>query len=63
MQEHDFPQSLSLKSKFTLKENMCFAIEPAIYTAYGGIRIEDDYIIRKNKVRRLSKASAELSTL
>jgi len=63
LQEHDFPQSLSLKSRFTLKENMCFAIEPAIYTAYGGIRIEDDYIIRKNKVRWLSKASAELLTL
>ncbi len=63
LQEHDFPQSLSLKSRFTLKENMCFAIEPAIYTASGGIRIEDDYIVGKNKAKKLSQASAELSTL
>jgi len=63
LQEHDFPQSLSLKSRFTLKENMCFAIEPAIYTANGGIRIEDDYIIRKNRAKKLSQASDELSTL
>lgn len=63
LQEHDFPQSLSPKSRFVLKENMCFAIEPAIYTVNGGIRIEDDYVVKKNKAKILSQASPELLTL
>ena len=41
--------SINKKSDFLLKENMVFAIEPAIYLKNYGIRIEEDVIVKKNK--------------
>jgi len=41
--------SLSSASNFILKENMVFAVEPAIYTAGMGVRIEEDVIVKKGK--------------
>ncbi len=41
--------SLSKEESLILRENMVFAVEPAIYTKNYGIRIEEDVIIRKNK--------------
>lgn len=40
---------ISKNSKFKFKENMVFAIEPAIYLKNVGIRIEEDIIIGKTK--------------
>ena len=36
-------------AEFVFKENMVFAIEPAIYLKNYGIRIEEDVIIKKNR--------------
>jgi len=41
--------SINEKADFVLKENMVFAVEPAIYLKNYGIRIEEDVVIRKNK--------------
>lgn len=41
--------SINKGANFEFKENMVFAIEPAIYTKSFGIRIEEDIVIRKNK--------------
>ena len=41
--------AINKDAKFLFKENMVFAIEPAIYTKRIGIRIEEDIIVRKNK--------------
>jgi Xaa-Pro aminopeptidase len=60
LQEHDFPQVISSKCGFTLKEDMCLAIEPAIYGSFGGVRIEDNYVVKKNRIQKLSQASSEL---
>lgn len=43
-----------------LKENMTIAIEPAKYTKTQGVRIEDNYLVKKNKLERLSSSSQEL---
>lgn len=43
-----------------LKENMTVAIEPAKYTKKQGVRIEDDFLVCKNNLKRLSASSQEL---
>lgn len=53
--------SISKKSKLILEEGMAFTIEPGIYIPkVGGVRIEDDIIIRKNKPEIITKVSREL---
>ena len=37
--------SLSARSNFVLRENMVFAVEPAIYTRNMGVRIERDVVV------------------
>jgi len=44
----------------TLKENMTIALEPAIYKKQKGIRIENNYIIEKNKLKRLGTLDYKL---
>ena len=47
--------------KGTIEENMVFTIEPGIYIpGLGGVRIEDDIVIRKNKAEVLTTAPKEL---
>lgn len=41
--------SINKKSDFIFKENMVFAIEPAIYLKNYGVRIEEDIIVKKKK--------------
>lgn len=56
--EHPF---LSPKSKETLKNGMVFSIEPGIYIEeFGGVRIEDLFVLERNGVRRLNKSSNHL---
>jgi len=43
-----------------IEENMVFTIEPGIYVpGFGGVRIEDDIVARKNKAEVLTTASKE----
>ena len=54
---HDGDLRLGSDCKLELKENMVFTIEPGIYLpGYGGIRIEDDVLIKKEKIEVLTKS-------
>lgn len=44
----------------TLKTNMTIALEPAEYGKKQGIRIEDDYVVKKTGLQRLSTSTREL---
>ena len=53
---HEMP-SIKKGSKFRVKKNMVFTIEPGIYIAgWGGIRIEDTVVMKNGKIRVLSQA-------
>lgn len=55
------PPSLSPKSKDSLKEGMVFSIEPGIYiSGFGGVRIEDLFVIKNNKLVQLTNSPKEL---
>ena len=44
-----------------LEENNVITIEPGIYIAgWGGVRIEDDCIIKKDSCQPMNKSSKEL---
>lgn len=60
LEVHEHP-SLSLKSKEVLKEGMVFSIEPGIYiSGFGGIRIEDLYVLEKKDLRQLTNSLKEI---
>lgn len=60
---HTMPR-LSQQSTDTLQENYVVTIEPGIYIAgWGGVRIEDDVIIRKDQAEILNQTSKELIVL
>jgi Xaa-Pro dipeptidase len=47
-----------------LKEGMIFTVEPGIYLpGFGGVRIEDDIVVRKNGPEILTDASREIIAL
>jgi len=57
---HDGSAGLSPKSKVILKENMVFTVEPGVYIpGYGGVRIEDDIIVKKDGIELLTKAQKD----
>lgn len=63
LQVHEHPR-LSPKSEDLLVLGMVFSIEPGIYIpGFGGVRIEDLYVIEKNGIRQLTKANKELIEL
>jgi Xaa-Pro aminopeptidase len=63
LQVHEYP-SLSPKSEDVLVEGMVFSIEPGIYIpGFGGVRIEDLYVIGKTGLRQLTQARKELIEL
>jgi len=52
---------LSPKSKLVLRENMVFTVEPGVYIpGFGGVRIEDDVLVKKDGTEILTKSSREL---
>ena len=57
---HTYPR-LSQQSTEILKENNVFTIEPGVYlTGWGGVRIEDDIVVKKNGNEVLNKTSRDL---
>jgi Xaa-Pro dipeptidase len=53
---HDGTMGLSPKSNLILKENMVFTVEPGVYIpGFGGVRIEDDILIKKDGIELLTK--------
>ncbi|MBI2017573.1 aminopeptidase P family protein [Candidatus Daviesbacteria bacterium] len=60
---HEHP-SLSPKSKDILKEGMVFSIEPGIYIPdFGGVRIEDLFVLEKTALRQLTTSPKEIIQL
>jgi len=61
---HDFPSGFLHGNKEKLEKNMVLTVEPGIYkTGFGGIRIEDDVVVKANGCKQLTKAPAELIRL
>ncbi len=60
LEVHEAP-TLSLYSPEKLLDGMVFTLEPGIYEpSMGGVRIEDMYVIRNQKLEQLTHASKEL---
>ncbi|MEM4262430.1 MAG: aminopeptidase P family protein [Thermoplasmata archaeon] len=57
---HD-PGRISKGSKDVLRENMVLTVEPGIYLpGRGGVRIEDDVIVRKDRAEVITRAAREI---
>jgi len=60
---HTYPR-LSQQSEEILEENNVVTIEPGVYlTGWGGVRIEDDVLVKKDGNEVLNKTSKELMVL
>lgn len=60
MEVHDHP-ALSPGYDMPLKENMVVTVEPGIYVPnFGGVRIEDDVVVKKDGHERITKGSRDL---
>lgn len=60
---HEQP-SVNSKSDIVLEEGMVITIEPGVYVeGFGGVRIEDDVVVRKNHGEILNKTSKDLIIL
>ncbi|MCL4342769.1 MAG: Xaa-Pro peptidase family protein [Candidatus Thermoplasmatota archaeon] len=60
MDVHDHP-ALSPGVDLPLKENMVVTVEPGIYIPkFGGVRIEDDVVVKKNGYERITTAPRDL---
>jgi Xaa-Pro aminopeptidase len=58
------PLRLSVKSKDIVKEGNVFTIEPGIYIqGFGGVRIEDDVVVRESGCEVITKSPKELIIL
>lgn len=60
MDVHDHP-ALSGGYDFPLKENMVVTVEPGVYVpGFGGVRIEDDVIVKKDGFEKITTAPSDL---
>jgi len=58
---HDGGIGLTSDVEGELKENMVLTVEPGVYVSgFGGVRIEDDVLVKRDGVEVLTKASREL---
>lgn len=63
LEVHESPH-ISPKSKEILKEGMVFSIEPGIYIpGFGGVRIEDLFVLKRNGLRKLTSAPVETEVI
>lgn len=61
MAVHDGGVILNSKNNSKLKENMVLTVEPGVYIpGFGGVRIEDDILVKKDGIEILTKSSREL---
>jgi Xaa-Pro aminopeptidase len=61
---HEIPVIAQRGERFTLEPNQVFTIEPGIYLeGIGGVRIEDDVIMRKDNVEVINKSPKDLIVL
>jgi len=61
---HDPGGGLNANCELELKENMIFTVEPGIYIpGYGGVRIEDDVLVKKNGLEILTKYPREFTII
>lgn len=59
LEVHDHP-ALGQASTVVLEENMVVTVEPGIYIkGFGGVRIEDDIVVKKNGAEDLTTATRE----
>lgn len=59
LEVHDH-HALGRTEDFTLKENMAVTVEPGIYIpGFGGVRIEDDVLVKKDGFEKISGTSSE----
>ena len=60
---HEHPH-ISQKSKEILKEGMVFSIEPGIYIPeFGGVRIEDLYVLEGKGLKQITNSPKRLSSI
>jgi len=58
---HDGGAGFSPDCNIKLEENMIFTVEPGIYIpGFGGVRIEDDILIKKEGIEILTKTTRDL---
>ncbi len=58
---HDGGAKFSPTCEIELKENMVFTVEPGIYIpGFGGVRIEDDVLIKKDGIELLTKTPCQI---
>ena len=58
---HDCGVAIHTEVDITMKSGMIFTVEPGIYIrGYGGVRIEDDVVVRKDGIDRLTNATRDL---
>lgn len=64
LQIHEYP-GVSFKAEdMTLEENMVITIEPGIYIeGFGGVRIEDDVVVKKDGYEILNATSKEFTRI
>ncbi|MEI8135090.1 MAG: Xaa-Pro peptidase family protein [bacterium] len=61
---HEIPVIAQRGERFTLEPGQVFTIEPGIYIeGIGGVRIEDDVVMRKDSVELINKSPKELIIL
>ncbi len=60
MNVHDHP-AMGNNSEIVLKEGMVITVEPGIYiSGFGGVRIEDDIVVRKHGYDKISRIDTAL---
>jgi len=58
---HDGGVGFNSDDKIILKENMVLTVEPGVYIpGFGGVRIEDDILVKNDGIDILTKSSREL---
>jgi Xaa-Pro dipeptidase len=58
---HDGDARFSPSSEIELIENMVFTVEPGVYIpGFGGVRIEDDVLIKKDGIELLTKTPCKI---